>query len=155
TLDEPYRTALLLRFFDDLPPREVARRTGVPVETARARIRRGIEQLRGRLDAAHGGDGRAWKLALVPLIAPEAAAAAARAPPCPTLFRSGSAATGPAPRPRAAPPPPRRGAGPPAAPACRSRRRGRASGAGSSSCAGASTPRTAATGGRGSSRSSR
>jgi len=28
-LEEPYRTAVLLRFWEDLPPREVARRTGV------------------------------------------------------------------------------------------------------------------------------
>jgi RNA polymerase sigma-70 factor (ECF subfamily) len=74
-LEEPYRAAVLLRFFDDLPPREVARRTGVPVETARARVRRGIEQLRGRLDRAHGGDGRAWRLALVPLALDRAGAA--------------------------------------------------------------------------------
>jgi RNA polymerase sigma-70 factor (ECF subfamily) len=67
-LDEPYRTALLLRFFDDLPPREVAQRTGVPLETARARIRRGLDQLRGSLDRVHGGDGRTWRLALVPLM---------------------------------------------------------------------------------------
>jgi RNA polymerase sigma-70 factor (ECF subfamily) len=76
-LDEPYRTALLLRFFDDLPPRDVAQRTGVPLETARARIRRGLEQLRGRLDRAHGGDGRAWRLALVPLTLGRAGAATA------------------------------------------------------------------------------
>lgn len=66
-LDEPYRSALLLRFYDDLPPRDVAKRLGVPVETARARIRRGVEKLRERLDGAHGGDGKTWRLALVPL----------------------------------------------------------------------------------------
>jgi RNA polymerase sigma-70 factor (ECF subfamily) len=75
-LEEPYRSTLLLRFYDDLPPREVAARTGVPVETARARIRRGLEQLRGRLDRAHGGDGTAWRLALVPLMVHKTAAAA-------------------------------------------------------------------------------
>src|SRR5687768_10414190 len=40
-LDEPYRTAVQLRLVDDLPPREIAERTGVPVETARTRIKRG------------------------------------------------------------------------------------------------------------------
>ena len=84
-LEEPYRSALLLRFFDDLPPREVAQRTGVPLETARARIRRGIDQLRGRLDRAHGGDGRAWRLALVPLALDRVGAAASG---------TGAAATG-------------------------------------------------------------
>ena len=40
-LDEPYRTILLLRFYDDLPPREVARRVDAPVETVRTQTRRG------------------------------------------------------------------------------------------------------------------
>ncbi len=66
-LEEPYRTTVLLRFFDDLPPADVARRTGVPLETARARIRRAQDLLRVKLDALHGGDGVAWKAALVPL----------------------------------------------------------------------------------------
>jgi hypothetical protein len=67
SLEEPYRTSIVLRFFDDLPPREVARRTNAPVETARARIRRGLEQVRARLDQEHGGDGATWRAALMPL----------------------------------------------------------------------------------------
>jgi RNA polymerase sigma-70 factor (ECF subfamily) len=63
-LDEPYRTAVLLRFFDDLPPSEVARRTGVPVETARTRVRRGVEQLRARLAPRDDDRGRAALLVL-------------------------------------------------------------------------------------------
>lgn len=66
-LDEPFRTAVLLRFFDELPPREIALRTGVPVETARSRVQRGLAKVREKLDAAHGGDGAAWKAALLPL----------------------------------------------------------------------------------------
>jgi RNA polymerase sigma-70 factor (ECF subfamily) len=76
-LEEPYRSALLLRFYDDLPPRDVAARLGVPLETARARIRRGVEKLRERLDQRHGGDGNAWRLALMPLVLHKTAAAAA------------------------------------------------------------------------------
>jgi RNA polymerase sigma-70 factor (ECF subfamily) len=64
-LDEPYRTTILLRLFEDLPPREVAARMDVPVETVRSRVRRACEQLRARLDEEHGGDRAAW---LVPLI---------------------------------------------------------------------------------------
>lgn len=64
-LHEPYRSAVVLRFWEDLPPREVARRTGVPVETARTRIRRGLAQLRDRLDREQGGRD-AWA---VPLLA--------------------------------------------------------------------------------------
>jgi RNA polymerase sigma-70 factor (ECF subfamily) len=50
-LEEPYRTALLLRFFDDLKPGAIARRLGCPVETVRTRIRRGLESMRERLVA--------------------------------------------------------------------------------------------------------
>jgi len=65
-LEEPYRTAVLLRFFDGLPPRAIARRLGVPVETVRTRIKRGLEQLRRRLDARHDGDRIAWGALLLP-----------------------------------------------------------------------------------------
>jgi RNA polymerase sigma factor (sigma-70 family) len=51
-LEEPYRTAVVLRYFEGLPPRRIARRLEVPVNTARSRVRRGIEELRTRLDPA-------------------------------------------------------------------------------------------------------
>ncbi|MEN8151115.1 MAG: RNA polymerase sigma factor, partial [Planctomycetota bacterium] len=77
-LDEPYRTAVVLRYLDDLPPREIAARTNAPVETVRTRIKRAMAMLRSRFDKEHGGDRRAWCMALVPLLAkPEKAAAAA------------------------------------------------------------------------------
>lgn len=66
-LEEPYRETVLLRHYQGLPPREVAERMGVPVETVRSRVRRGLEQVRRSLDAQHGGDGHAWKLVLLPL----------------------------------------------------------------------------------------
>ena len=53
-LEEPYRSALLLRYYEDLPPRLVAERMGVPVETARTRIKRALSLLRGRLDRGFG-----------------------------------------------------------------------------------------------------
>ena len=65
-LAEPYRTALHLRYFEGLAPEELARRAGVPLETARTRLRRGLALLRERLDRAHG-ERRAWALALGPL----------------------------------------------------------------------------------------
>lgn len=51
-----FRDAVLLRYFEDLPPREIARRCSLPVETVHSRIRRGLERLRGRLleDPASG-----------------------------------------------------------------------------------------------------
>ena len=46
SLAEPYRTVVVLRFYEGLKPREIARRLGVPVETVRTRIRRGLTLLR-------------------------------------------------------------------------------------------------------------
>ena len=70
-LPESYRTPLLLRFFDDLPPRSIARRLGMPVNTVNTRIQRGLARLRDRLDTEHGGDRRAWvALLLLPKARP-------------------------------------------------------------------------------------
>lgn len=66
-LEEPYRAVVLLRFFDGLPPREIARRLGVPVETARTRLKRALDRLRAKLDAEEGGDRHSWCLLLAPL----------------------------------------------------------------------------------------
>lgn len=76
-LDEPYREAILLRFFEDLPPRAIATRLGVPVKTVDSRLARGLAKLRERLDLEHDGDRRSWLLALLPL---------ARAAPAPLTF---------------------------------------------------------------------
>jgi len=68
-LEGPYRECVLLRFFENLPPRAIAARLGLPVETVRTRLKRAIEMLRARLDREHGGEhggGRAaWSAALV------------------------------------------------------------------------------------------
>src|SRR5262245_18888049 len=66
-LEEPYRAALWLRFLEGLPPGAIAKRLGVPVETVRTRVKRGLDLARARLDARFGGDRRAWALALAPL----------------------------------------------------------------------------------------
>jgi RNA polymerase sigma-70 factor (ECF subfamily) len=80
-LEEPYRTTLLLRFYDGLPPRAVAERMGVPVETVRTRVRRGLERVRERLDRRHGGDRDAWMGALVPFLAGPGGGSSADAAP--------------------------------------------------------------------------
>ena len=59
-LGEPWRTTILLRYFEDLPPRDVAARLGVPVATVRTRVVRGLELLRARLGEKDGGGGRSW-----------------------------------------------------------------------------------------------
>ncbi|MFO1050748.1 MAG: sigma-70 family RNA polymerase sigma factor [Planctomycetota bacterium] len=48
-LPEPYRSALILRFLEELEPGEIATRLHEPVETVRTRIRRGLDMLRARL----------------------------------------------------------------------------------------------------------
>lgn len=68
-LGEPYREAILLRYFEGLAVREVAHRAGVPVETARARLRRARAALRDRLEQDLG-PARPWRLALLVLAGP-------------------------------------------------------------------------------------
>lgn len=55
-LDEPYRTALLARYFDGLSSAEIARRTGVPAATVRSRVMRGVELLRERFRGERSED---------------------------------------------------------------------------------------------------
>jgi RNA polymerase sigma-70 factor (ECF subfamily) len=66
-LSEPYRTAIHLRYFEGLSPEEIARRSRVPLETVRTRLRRGLAQLRERMDDAYGGKRDAWCVALAAL----------------------------------------------------------------------------------------
>ena len=67
-LPEPYRTAIYLRFYRDLGPSRIATESGVPLETVRTRLRRGLELLRSDLDARHGGKRELWCSALVGLL---------------------------------------------------------------------------------------
>jgi RNA polymerase sigma-70 factor (ECF subfamily) len=66
-LEEPYRSTLLMRFFEQLSYDEIARRTGLTRAAVNSRVTRGLEQLRQRLESTYGGDRRALALALVPL----------------------------------------------------------------------------------------
>lgn len=65
-LKEPYRSTILLRFYEDMPPRMIAKHFEVPVETVRTRVKKGLDLLRGHLDIDHGGDRKRWCLALAP-----------------------------------------------------------------------------------------
>jgi RNA polymerase sigma factor (sigma-70 family) len=64
-LEEPYRTTVLLRWYDDLTPTRIAERMDVPLDTVKTRLRRAIERLRERMDDRHDGDRRAWCVALL------------------------------------------------------------------------------------------
>ncbi|MGE0144481.1 MAG: sigma-70 family RNA polymerase sigma factor [Planctomycetota bacterium] len=58
-LPENTRSVLLLRYFEELPPRHIATRLAIPVETVRTRLRRSLSQLRDRLDSRFG-DRNSW-----------------------------------------------------------------------------------------------
>ena len=66
-LEEPYRSVVLLRYYEDLAPSEIAHRKGVPAATVRTQLRRGLERLRLLLDRQFDGDRRAWIVILSPL----------------------------------------------------------------------------------------
>jgi len=74
-LEPKYRDVLVLRFYEDLPPREVASRLDIPVNTVRTRTRRAIERLRGVFDAKYGGR-NAWSAAIAGLLLVPVAASA-------------------------------------------------------------------------------
>ena len=65
-LDEPYRSAVLLRHVEGLGAGEIARRQGCTREAARQRVARGLEALRRALDGRYG-ERSAWALVLAPL----------------------------------------------------------------------------------------
>jgi RNA polymerase sigma factor (sigma-70 family) len=66
-LDEPYRDVIVLRYYRELPNKEVAKRLGLPLETMRTRLKKGLSLLRSRLDRVYHGDRKKWLLALAPL----------------------------------------------------------------------------------------
>ena len=66
-LDAPYRQAILLRYFEELPPRKIAARLGLPVKTVKTRLNRGIALLREELDRQSGGR-ETWLAAMAPLL---------------------------------------------------------------------------------------
>jgi RNA polymerase sigma factor (sigma-70 family) len=67
-LDEPYRSAIHLHYFEGRSAAQIARATGDKLETVRTRLRRGRALLRERLDADENGDRSAWCQALAPLV---------------------------------------------------------------------------------------
>ncbi len=63
-LSDPYRTAIVLRYFDGLAPREIAERLGVPANTVHTWTHRGLAMLRARLETERDD----WRAALLPLL---------------------------------------------------------------------------------------
>jgi RNA polymerase sigma factor (sigma-70 family) len=67
-LEEPFRTTVLLRYYEDLPPRAIARRMVVPVRTVNSRLARGLERLRAGF--RREGIDRTWLAGLAALAKP-------------------------------------------------------------------------------------
>jgi len=63
-LEEPYRTVLVLRYYHDRRPPEIAAQLSIPVATVKTRLRRGLAILRARLSR----EDRSWALVLAPLV---------------------------------------------------------------------------------------
>jgi RNA polymerase sigma factor (sigma-70 family) len=65
-LSEPYWQVLYLSFYEGLDATALGARLGVPPGTVRWRLKMGIDQIRARLDAEHGGDRKRWQRLLIP-----------------------------------------------------------------------------------------
>ncbi len=70
SLNQSSHETILLRYFEGLAPRDIARRQGTPVATVKKRLRRGLEQLRETLDKRTGGDRATCMSAVTALVAP-------------------------------------------------------------------------------------
>ncbi len=64
-LQAPYRDAILLRYFADQGPAQIAQAQLVPLETVRTRLKRGLALLREALDQDFGGPAEARSVLLV------------------------------------------------------------------------------------------
>lgn len=70
SLDEPYRSTVILRFYEELNASQIAARLGIAPSTARWRIKVGLDDLRRRFDRDFGGDRGAWIALLTPIAGP-------------------------------------------------------------------------------------
>jgi len=68
-LGEPYRSTVLLHYFEGLSSAEIARRCGIPDGTVRRRLKVALDELRGRFAKRD----RRGVLALMPLLSPRTA----------------------------------------------------------------------------------
>lgn len=70
-LAEPYRSTVLLAYFERRTSHQIGEHQGVSASTVRGRLKVALDQLRERLDRRHDGDRDAWALALAPLVRTE------------------------------------------------------------------------------------
>ncbi|MEM7167558.1 MAG: sigma-70 family RNA polymerase sigma factor [Planctomycetota bacterium] len=91
-LDEPFRSTLVLRFYEDLTSAEIARRQGIPAATVRVRLKRGLDRLRDQLNSSRESYLPALFL-LAGLDLPGLSPTDAQAQPTPTTEKQPAAAT--------------------------------------------------------------
>ncbi len=68
-LEEPYRSTVLMRYFEELAPSAIAERQSVPVATVKSRLQRALEMLRARMERERGSS---WTAGLIGLAWPAA-----------------------------------------------------------------------------------
>jgi RNA polymerase sigma factor (sigma-70 family) len=90
-LDEPYRSTVILHYFDHLEVAEVARRLGVSESTIRTRMSRAVSELRER---CRRDGGESWALAFLPLV-PSAWSSAAKLGAASSSAKAATAASAP------------------------------------------------------------
>jgi RNA polymerase sigma factor (sigma-70 family) len=69
-LEEPYRSTILLHYYEGLSLAEVARQQCLPAATVRWRVGEALGRLRARLERKHTAERTAWLGASVPLASP-------------------------------------------------------------------------------------
>lgn len=67
-LREPYRTVVILRFYENLSSKQIAQRTGAAASTVRSQIHRALEELRHDLDHRYEDRPQDWRQGLVPFL---------------------------------------------------------------------------------------
>lgn len=67
SLRDPYRSVIMLRFYENLPPREISRHLDIPVESVKTQIKRGLNMLRDNLDGHYNGSREKWSMILLPV----------------------------------------------------------------------------------------
>ena len=67
-LDEPHKSAILLRFLDELDHKTMGERLGISADAARKRVERALQELRARLDARHRHERGQWLAALTAFV---------------------------------------------------------------------------------------
>ena len=68
-LSEPYKTVVVLAYYEGLSPTEIAKRRNIPAGTVRAQLSRALQMMREKLDAECAGGRSAWSVGLAGLLA--------------------------------------------------------------------------------------